>query len=290
MFPGPVYLASDAHLGATAPARDQAFRHWLRHAADVAGTVVINGDLFDFWFEYGSVVPRGHTRTLGLLAEIADNGTPVVVMGGNHDWWGGSFLENEVGVTFLREPTILDLAGWKTLLAHGDGIGQGDLGYRMLSAVIRSRPARWAFRWLHPDIGAWIARGVSLTEARPEDPTPAESARSRTLSQWAEATLRNDPGLDLVTMGHTHVPEMRRVEPGSARRKPGFYVNSGDWVHHTTYVVLLEDADTPRMEEWPLPSTPQGLAKGGDDHALPTRGSTAQGEPESDVDPDGPAG
>lgn len=245
---------------------------------------MVNGDLFDFWFEYGSVVPRGHTRTLGLLAEVVDSGTPVVLFGGNHDWWGGSYLRNEIGVEFRAEPAILDLAGWRTLLAHGDGVGDGDLGYRVLRAIIRSRPARWAFRWLHPDVGARIARGVSLTEGRPAH-SPSDNARAEVLARWAEQRLETDPGLDLVALGHTHVPELRRME-GTAREggRPGYYVNSGDWVHHSTYVVLEEGAEAPRMMEWPLAEG--GRSRENEDlRAFP--GAPPQRKPDPHVDAHG---
>lgn len=253
MFRAPVYLTSDIHLGAIPEERARAFRGWLRHAGENARTIVINGDLFDFWFEYGSVIPRGFTRALGLLAEIADQGTCIVLLGGNHDWWGGSFLRDEVGVDFRQEASTLDLAGWRTLLAHGDGVGEGDLGYRLLRQVIRSRPARWAFRWLHPDLGAQVARAVSFTEGRPAESAPEENERAAALRRWAERRLAEEADLDLVVMGHTHVPDFRRTPPGSGgRTRPGYYVNTGDWVHHSTYLVLEEDGAPPRMKEWPV--------------------------------------
>ncbi|MBW3534199.1 MAG: UDP-2,3-diacylglucosamine diphosphatase [Gemmatimonadetes bacterium] len=240
---GPVYLVSDVHLGAVSPAREEAFRRWLRHAGREASTLLVNGDLFDFWFEYGSVIPRGHTRTLGALAEVVDGGTPVLFMGGNHDWWGGSFLEEEIGVTFLRDPLVTELAGHRTFLAHGDGVGSGDLGYRLLRLVLRSGLTRWGFRWLHPDVGAWAAGVVSKTEGRAAGPTEDDRGRSDALEAWAVEKLASEPDLDLVVLGHTHVPRAREVEPGR------WYVNAGDWVFHRSYLVLRED-EAPDLREW----------------------------------------
>ena len=239
----PVYLTSDVHLGAVDRSREEAFVAWLEHAAAAASRIVINGDLFDFWFEYRSTIPRGHTRVLGALARIVDSGVPVVLMGGNHDWWGGSYLRDEVGVEFHRDPVLLDLAGHRTFLAHGDGLGRGDLGYRLLRLLLRSRPTRWAFRWLHPDVGAWLARRVSDTENRGEEPSPSERARARALREWAAAKLREDPELDLVVLGHVHLPVLEEVEEGR------FYLNAGDWVHHRSYAVL-EPGRRPRLESW----------------------------------------
>jgi len=238
-----VYLASDVHLGAIPPENEAAFLGWLEHAGERAGRLVLNGDLFDFWFEYGSVVPRGHTRVLGALARIVDAGTPVDLMGGNHDWWGGSFLTDELGVSFHRDPVELDLAGHRVLLAHGDGLGPGDPGYRLLRLVLRGRLTRWAFRWLHPDVGAAAARWVSETEERADGPTGRERDRAEALRKWAHRTLRDDPSLDGVVLGHTHIPAVDELEGGR------FYVNTGDWIYHRSYAVLAP-GEPPRVERW----------------------------------------
>lgn len=244
----PVYVTSDAHLGAVSPEGERAFLAWLEHAGSAASRIVINGDLFDFWFEYRSAIPRGYTRALGALARIVDDGVPVLLMGGNHDWWGGSYLRDEVGVDFHQEPVVVDLAGHRTYLAHGDGLGRGDLGYRLLRWMLRSRVTRTAFRWLHPDVGAWIARSVSVTPAsappeRSGEPSEAERARARILGDWARTKLRSEPDLDLVLLGHAHVPEVDEVDAGR------FYVNTGDWIHHRSYAVLEPDTP-PRLERW----------------------------------------
>jgi UDP-2,3-diacylglucosamine hydrolase len=138
---------------------------------------------------------------------------------------------------------IIELAGRRTFLAHGDGLGNGDLGYRLLRMVLRGGLTRWAFRWLHPDVGARIAQRVSATETRSAGPTPDDRARSRALESWARERLAADPSLDLLVLGHTHVPLVREVEPER------WYVNSGDWVHHTSYVIL-EPGRPPELREW----------------------------------------
>lgn len=239
----PVYLASDVHLGAVPPERERAFLDWLEHATGEAVEIVINGDLFDFWFEYRSAIPRGYTRVLGALARAVDAGVLVRLMGGNHDWWGGSFLEEEIGVVFHRDPVIVDLAGHRTFLAHGDGLGEGDLGYRLLRILLRARLARWAFGWVHPDLGDLLAHGVSDTETRGSEPTEDDKRRADALEAWAVEKLESDPDLDLVILGHTHIPLVREV--GERR----WYVNGGDWVHHHSYVVLRERRP-PELRDW----------------------------------------
>jgi UDP-2,3-diacylglucosamine hydrolase len=241
--PSPVYIVSDIHLGIGPPERERAFVRWLGSVGASAAELIINGDLFDFWFEYRSVVPRGHTRVLGALAALVDAGTPVRLMGGNHDWWGGSFLEEEIGVTLHRDPVVLELAGKSTFLGHGDGLGPGDLGYRFLRRVLRGRLTRWGFRWLHPDLGALIAGRVSLTEEHLKTPSKNQKRRAELLEAWATQKLRSEKELDLVVLGHTHIPRLVAVEGGR------YYVNSGDWLTHATYVEL-RSGEAPRLEEW----------------------------------------
>jgi UDP-2,3-diacylglucosamine hydrolase len=242
--PGPVYVVSDIHLGAAPKDRERSFLRWLAHAGDTASEVIINGDLFDFWFEYRSVIPRGHTRVLGALAALVDARVPVSVMGGNHDWWGGSFLEQEIGVTLYRDPVVREIAGRRAYLAHGDGLGQGDLGYRLLRLMLRGRVTRWGFRWLHPDVGAMIAGRVSLTEEHIKNPSKNQKRRAELLEAWAVEKLRAEKDLELVLLGHTHIP---RLVPVDGDR---YYVNSGDWMGHSMYVELRPDAP-PALQVWP---------------------------------------
>jgi UDP-2,3-diacylglucosamine hydrolase len=239
----PIYFASDIHLGVAPPETERAFLAWLDFCGSRASRVVINGDLFDFWFEYRSVIPRGHTRILGALSALVDGGVPVTLMGGNHDWWGGDFLRHEIGVEFLQDPTILDFGGRKTLLAHGDGLGAGDLGYRVLRAILRGSLTRFLFRWLHPDIGAWVARRVSTTGMHPAGPSPKQLGRSEFLQAWAEDALESDPELDLVVLGHTHIPVLAELSPGR------HYLNTGDWLANQSFAVLVEN-EPPRLMDW----------------------------------------
>ena len=239
----PVLIASDAHLGAAPPEQERAFLRWLERAGSAASHLVLNGDLFDFWFEYRWGTTRGHDGVLGLLKEIVAGGVPVTLVGGNHDWWGGPCLREEIGVELVHEPQVRELAGKRTFLAHGDGLGQGDVGYRVLKGVLRGRPTRWAFGMLPPAVGDGVARGVSRTGRKWDEWGPHQEARSRALAEWAEQRLLADPELDLVVLGHTHRPLLREVRPGR------WYVNTGDWVVHRSYVVL-ERGQGPRLLEW----------------------------------------
>ncbi len=239
---GPVYLASDVHLGVTPPAMEDAFREWLEHAGERARVIFLNGDLFDFWFEWGSVVPRGHSRVLGALAGIADAGVPIHLMGGNHDWWGGRYLTDEIGLVLHRGPIRIRLGGHECLIAHGDGLGSGDLGYRVLKRVLRSRSAVRAVRFLHPDLVSWTARRVSRTGVHASKSGVAHS-RGAALERWARERLVEDETLDAVILGHCHLPAEVEIAPGR------FYLNAGDWLSHATYLVL-EEGIRPALMRW----------------------------------------
>ena len=242
----PVFIVSDVHLGAVPPETEQAFRRFLLHVKESGSRLIINGDLFDFWFEYRHVILAEHVRVLAGLADLVDSGVPVLLVGGNHDWWGGGFLRDRIGIDFRRQSVTTRIHGRTVLLAHGDGLGAGDLGYRCLRVILRSRPTRRIFRWLHPDLGARLANRVSGTTRAPAAGTGADAAakgRLAFLTAWARERLDDDPGLDIVATGHAHSPAVVEVAPGR------YYVNSGDWVGHRSYVTLGESG-LPVLHEW----------------------------------------
>ena len=239
----PIHFASDVHLGAVPPETERAFIRWLMYTADHASELILNGDLFDFWFEYSSVIPGGHTRALGALAELVDGGLPVTLMGGNHDWWGSTFLSDDIGLTLHPNPIVRDVAGLRTFIAHGDGLGRADLPYRILRAGLRSRVTRSLFRWLHPDIGATLASHISRTQTRLTGPSTEEGARSKVLYDWAVERLETEEDLDLIVLGHAHMPLLH--EAGQGR----FYVNLGDWIYHRSFLVITE-GERPSLQTW----------------------------------------
>ncbi len=226
-------VISDAHLGAAPVEHETALLEFLSTVPDLTRDLLINGDLFDFWFEYRTVIISRHFKVLRSLSELADAGIRIRTLGGNHDSWGGRFLEDEIGVELLHGPVHMEVGGRSAYVAHGDGLGGGDWGYRGLKAVIRGRPARAVFKQIHPDWSARLIGFVSRTESRhgrPED--PGSHARAEHLRKLAGETLASDPDLELVIFGHCHQPELNEIEPGR------FYLNSGDWIHHCTWALV----------------------------------------------------
>ena len=236
-------MASDSHLGATSAERRAAFLEWLEQAAHVASWIILNGDLFDFWCEYRTGHTGGHDDVLAALARMAGRGVRVTLIAGNHDWWGGSHLERSVGIEYLKGPMLTEIAGRKVLVAHGDRCGKGDFFYRLLAPVLRKGPVPWAFRRLPPRVGDRLARLVSRTVSYGSEPGAAELARARVLRRWALAELNARPELDMVILGHSHVPEL--VPAGDSR----CYVNSGDWIYHQSYIALRVGVE-PTLHHW----------------------------------------
>jgi UDP-2,3-diacylglucosamine hydrolase len=229
-------VVSDAHLGAAPRPNEEAFLEFLAGVPERGRDLLINGDLFDFWFEYRSVILSHHFQVLRVLAELADAGVRMRMVGGNHDSWGGRFLRDEIGIEPLDGPLTTEVGGRRAFVAHGDGLGGGDWGYRALKKLIRSRPARFAFREVHPDWSARLIRGVSRTESRHGRAADRSSiARAEHLSRLADELLAGDPELDLVIFGHSHTPELREVAPGR------HYLNAGDWVHHRTWAEVTRE-------------------------------------------------
>ena len=223
-------------------ATERAFVAFLDHAAADAAEVVIVGDLFDFWFEYGTIVPGAHFRTLGAIARLTDAGIPVYMVGGNHDAWGGRFLTEEVGLKFSPNELRLGLAGRQALVVHGDGVGSGDFKYRALKATLRSRAAVLGFRILHPELGLRLARAVSGTEGKAG--SPPKEGRARYIEDWARSKLREDPQLSFVVCGHAHMARVAEVDAGR------YYLNAGDWLKDFTYITIEPDGP-PELRYWP---------------------------------------
>jgi len=230
---GCVYFVADAHLGQGSDESNRAREHDLlaffdRVASDHAALYVL-GDLFDFWFEYGHAIPKRFVRVLTALGTLARGGTPVHYLGGNHDFWIGDYLRRELGVEFTDEPVGTTLQGRRIFLAHGDGLGPGDHGYKLLKRVLRNPGARFLFRWIHPDLGIPLA---SVTSHTSRHHAPRANRSEEELAQLlAEPVFRE--GYDAVLLAHLHRPIHRRADGRD-------FLVMGDWIDRRT-VVRLQD-------------------------------------------------
>ena len=246
-MPKPHVIVSDLHLGAVPAETERRFVRFLERIGSDAAALLIAGDLFDFWFEYRTVVPGEHFRVLAALSALVDAGVPVTLAGGNHDAWGGSFLRDEVGLEFHDRPFRTAIAGAPALVAHGDGLGTGDFRYRALKAVVRSPVTIGLFRWIHPDLGMRLARAVSRTETRETD--ASMQGRAKFLREWGVAQLEADSDLRYVVCGHSHIPEI--LDAGRGR----YYMNAGDWISHYTYIRVMP-GEAPVLDRWDQAARP----------------------------------
>jgi UDP-2,3-diacylglucosamine hydrolase len=229
--PSPCYIVSDAHLGFAPADTERAVISFFRYATMNAGSLIINGDLFEFWFEWRSVIPRRGFRTLAALADVVDAGVPVLMIAGNHDCWGGDVLRKDVGVDYRFGPWIGDIAGWRTRIEHGDGLrAREDRRYRMLRRVLRNRLAISSFRWLHPDLATQLATNSSHASRR-----YAARDGGRGLREIAVRTAQADPTLDLIVFGHSHVATLERLAGRTA------YANPGSWLDAPTLLRITSD-------------------------------------------------
>ena len=229
--PGCASFVADAHLGQGSDESNRArerdlLRFFDRVARERAGLYVV-GDLFDFWFEYGHAIPKRFVGVLAALGALARDGIPVTYLGGNHDFWIGDYLRRELGVAFTDQPLSLALQGRKIFLAHGDGLGPGDHGYKMLKQVLRNGAARFLFRWIHPDVGIPIASATSHT-SRHHAPRPRRTEEEMR-ALLAEPRYRE--GFDAVLLAHFHRP----IHCRAGNRD---FIVLGDWIERRTVAKL----------------------------------------------------
>lgn len=232
-----IYFASDNHLGA--PTKDASFPRekkfvaWLDEVKQDAAAIFLLGDLFDFWFEYKTVIPKGFTRTLGKLAEISDSGIPIYFFAGNHDLWMDGYFEDELNIPVYHKPKEFTFNDTKFFIGHGDGLGPNDKGYKRMKKVFTNPVFKWAFRWLHPDIGLKIAQYLSVKNKMisGDDDAKFLGEDNEWLVQYAKRKLE-DQHRDCFVFGHRHLPMEIQLNENSK------YVNLGDWIHYYTYGVF----------------------------------------------------
>jgi UDP-2,3-diacylglucosamine hydrolase len=238
MLSAPCFVLSDAHLGPAPEEAERTLLELLALARTAAESVVINGDLFDFWFEWRHVIPRTGFRVLAALASLRDAGVDVLWIAGNHDCWGGDVLTRDVGVTYHVGPWRGELAGWRTLVEHGDGLREKeDAPYRRLRTILRNPLAIRAFRWLHPDTATRIALRSSHTSRNMRPRDGGEGLRRVALER-----LRGEPSLDLYVFGHSHATAIGRSASG------GVFANPGAWMDEPTFLrVTAERVELSRL-------------------------------------------
>jgi UDP-2,3-diacylglucosamine hydrolase len=236
-----IYFASDFHFGIpdrkASLIRENRFTSWLEQVRTDASEIYLMGDLFDFWFEYKTVIPKGYVRLLGKLAEIADSGVKIHLFRGNHDMWAFDYLATEINIVIHRDPEFKEFNGNVFYLAHGDGLGPGDHGYKFIKKVFQNRFNQWLFRWIHPDLGLrlglYLSRKSRLANEMKENKNEFDKNFIDTrLTLHSKKILETNPLVNYFIYGHLHFPSNTALSASSRQ------ITLGDWLTHFTYGVF----------------------------------------------------
>jgi len=229
-----IYFASDFHLGANnleeSHNREKRIVSWLNKIEEDAQAIYLAGDIFDFWFEYKKVIPKGFVRLLGKLAELIDNGTEIHLFVGNHDLWIGEYFEREIGIIIHHKPKIIEEQGKRILIGHGDGIGKGDYLYKFIKQIFTSKICQWAFTRLHPNLAFFIAHSWS-NNSRRKHATPFKEKEKEILFMYSKEQQKINP-IDYYVFGHRHLPLEIKIDERAT------YINLGEWIVYDSYGVL----------------------------------------------------
>ncbi|HMV32871.1 MAG TPA: metallophosphoesterase family protein [Gemmatimonadales bacterium] len=235
MFSQRLVVVGDAHIGRESPDTTAAFVAFLDTVPSLGDGLLVTGDLFEFWFAYDRVVPRHGITALAALAQVARR-VPVLMLGGNHDQYAGTFWERELGIRFAPHEARFTLDGRPALALHGDGLTDTHWSARVLHRILRHDMTVALYRTMHPDLGMWLVDRLSgylgdreRTEAEIQGGVARQAA-------WAEQRLSAEPGLRLVVMGHTHRAATRTSATG------GLYLNPGAWFDGYRYAIVADGA------------------------------------------------
>jgi len=242
-----IYFLSDFHLGipdhASSLVREKKIVAFLETIRHTAAEIFILGDMFDFWYEYKNVVPKGYVRILGKLAEITDSGIPVHFFVGNHDMWMSGYFEKELNIPVYHHPKTFERNGKRFYIGHGDGLGPGDQKYKFIKKIFRSRFCQWLFGQMHPTIGIGLANyfsGRSRIQTVETDKVFLGEDNEWLIIYSREVLAKEH--FDYFIFGHRHLPLDLPVGPDSR------YINLGDWIRYDTYAYF--DGDELYFVKW----------------------------------------
>jgi len=237
-YTGNIYLASDFHLGIDAKdsskERELKIVDWLTSIEAKADLIILLGDIFDYWFEYKTVIPRGFSHFWAKIRTLRDAEIPIIFFSGNHDMWMFEYSEKEYGIPILSEPTLFEFNGKKVLLHHGDGLGPGEHGYKFIKSIFRNKLAQFLFARLHPNFGIWLMRKFSHT-SRAMDTEQEFNASNEMLVIYCESQIQKND-YDFLIFGHRHLKIDHTLSNGKSR-----YINLGDWLWNYSYASFTDE-------------------------------------------------
>jgi len=248
-------VVSDAHLGVAPPAVEEGLLSFLEAVPDLGDCLLVNGDLFDFWYSYTRVIPRRGFHVAAALARLRRR-VPIVMVGGNHDRWGGDFWERDVGARFDPHRVTFEVGRRRVAALHGDGLAEPRLRATLLHRAINHPITARVYHAIHPEIGLRVVDWLSprLGDHTPDAARLAQAAKRQ--REWAARLLAAEPDLGLVIMGHTHLPASAELEPGR------HYLNAGAWFDGFRYALATETGVelrrfSPAAPPPPVPAAPR---------------------------------
>lgn len=247
-----IYFASDFHLGAPnyekSLEREKAICAWLDSIKPTCEELFLVGDIFDFWFEYKSAIPKGFVRLQGKIAEFTDSGIPVHFFTGNHDMWIFDYIPKELGVQLYRKPIVRTFGNKKLYIGHGDGLGPGDFKYKLLKNFFDSKICQWLFARFHPNFGIGLANYSSRSSRAKTGKTDEKflGKEHEWLAIYCEKQNKINP-VDFYLFGHRHLPLSVPIGEKAS------YMNIGDWLKYNTFAVF--DGENLTLKSWNNGST-----------------------------------
>ena len=233
-----IYFASDFHLGVPSRVksleREERICSWLDEIKKDAQVVFLVGDIFDFWFEYRHVIPKGFLRVQSKILSLIDSGVEFVFFTGNHDMWMFDYFTQELGVKIERNPVIYQIGNKRFLVGHGDGLGKGDYSYKFLKSFFNSKICQFLFSWLHPDIGMGLANYWSSKSRLANSKKDEDFSLDKEILYHYSKSIYKETKCDCYIYGHRHLPLDINLETEKNSR----YINLGEWVNYSPYAVF----------------------------------------------------
>ncbi len=215
--------------------RENLIISWIDSIKDNAKSIYLLGDIFDFWFEYKRVVPKGFVRLLGKFAEITDSGTNIHIIVGNHDLWMKDYLYKECNIIIHHKPIKIKENNKTIFIGHGDGLGPGEKSYKFMKKIFSNKTCQWLYSCLHPNIGLKLAHFFSKTLKLKGESPEYLGTEKEYLEQFCKTHYQNNPEINFYIFGHRHLPLDIKISDNCR------YINTGDWINHFSYAVFEKE-------------------------------------------------